>query len=59
LVLRNLSYREIADRLYISPGTVRTHIIHIYQKTGVSARLELSRLVWSEHRDEPPETPPK
>jgi len=50
LLLRNLSYREIAEALFIAPGTVRTHVIHIYQKTGVGSRLELSRLVWSEHR---------
>lgn len=56
LVLRNFSYREIGDQLFISPGTVRTHIIHIYRKTNVESRLELSRLVWSEHRGENRET---
>lgn len=56
LVLRNLSYREIGDRLFISPGTVRTHIIHIYRKTNVATRLELSRLVWSEHRGDSRQT---
>ena len=57
LVLQNMSYREIAELLFISPGTVRTHIIHIYQKTGVESRLKLSRLVWSEHRDSYSESP--
>jgi len=56
LVLRNLSYREIAEALFIAPGTVRTHVIHIYQKTNVQTRLELCRLVWSECRGEPLKT---
>lgn len=45
LVLQCLSYKEIAERLFISPGTVRTHLTHIYQKTGTRTRLELSGLL--------------
>jgi DNA-binding CsgD family transcriptional regulator len=45
LLLQCLSYKEIGERLFIAPGTVRTHVIHIYQKTGASGRLELARLV--------------
>jgi DNA-binding NarL/FixJ family response regulator len=35
---RGLSEKEIAKALFISPGTVHTHVMHIYQKTGVSTR---------------------
>lgn len=45
LLLGCLSYKEIGDRLFISPGTVRTHVIHIYQKAGVKTRLELERML--------------
>lgn len=45
LVLQFLSYKEIGERLFISVGTVRTHLIHIYQKTGAHNRLELLRII--------------
>jgi DNA-binding NarL/FixJ family response regulator len=38
--LRNL---EIAKSLYISEGTVKMHLHHIYQKLGVDSRTQLSR----------------
>jgi DNA-binding CsgD family transcriptional regulator len=44
LLLQCLSYKEMAERLFISPGTVRSHVVHIYQKAGVRTRLELERL---------------
>ncbi len=50
LVLEFLSYREIGDRLFVSVGTVRTHLIHIYRKTGARNRLELARLIRRESR---------
>jgi LuxR family maltose regulon positive regulatory protein len=34
----HLSFREIADRLYVSPNTVKTHARGIYRKLGVSSR---------------------
>ena len=37
------SYRQIADRLFIAPTTVRTHISTIYRKLGVSTKIELLR----------------
>jgi len=33
-------YKEIADKLYISTGTVRQHIHHIYEKLHVQNRTE-------------------
>ena len=32
------SNREIADQLFISQATVKTHLIHIYSKLGVDNR---------------------
>jgi LuxR family maltose regulon positive regulatory protein len=34
----HLSFPEIADRLYVSPNTVKTHVRGIYSKLGVSSR---------------------
>lgn len=44
-VARGLSNQQIADELYVSLPTVRTHIYHVFQKTGVRNRVELLKLV--------------
>ena len=36
----NLSAREIADELYLSVNTVKTHQRHLYQKLGARSRSE-------------------
>jgi HD-GYP domain-containing protein (c-di-GMP phosphodiesterase class II)/DNA-binding CsgD family transcriptional regulator len=38
LLARGLSKKEVAGRLYVSPSTVHTHVVHIYGKAGVSTR---------------------
>jgi DNA-binding CsgD family transcriptional regulator len=45
LVLEGLSYREIAERLFISLETVKTHINNIYKKANVKSKMELARLI--------------
>ena len=42
LLVRGLTARAIAGQLVISPKTASSHIEHIYQKTGVSNRAQLS-----------------
>jgi LuxR family maltose regulon positive regulatory protein len=38
LVVAGLTNREIAEKLFISVGTVKTHTHHIYGKLGVNSR---------------------
>ena len=38
LVAQGLTNREVARRLFISPGTVRKHLEHVYEKLGVRTR---------------------
>ena len=35
-----LTFREIGERLYLSPNTIKSHTISIYRKLGVSSRSE-------------------
>jgi DNA-binding NarL/FixJ family response regulator len=40
LLSKGLRYKEIADKLFVSTETVRTHIRNIYQKLQVNSRTE-------------------
>ncbi len=42
LIAEGLSNQEIADRLYISNGTVRNHISTILEKTGLEHRTQIA-----------------
>ena len=44
LVAHGLSNREVAERLFLSPHTVSSHLRHVFGKLGVNSRVELSRL---------------
>jgi DNA-binding NarL/FixJ family response regulator len=34
------SNREIGERLFVSPNTVKTHVSHLYEKLGVARRTQ-------------------
>lgn len=42
LVSEGLKNREIAARLEITPGTVKVHLMHVFEKTGARDRYELA-----------------
>ena len=44
LVVDGLSTPEIGGRLFMSRGTVKTHLSHVYAKLGVANRTELATL---------------
>ena len=42
LVARGMKNKQIADALCITTGTVKVHLMHIFEKTGVKDRFELA-----------------
>jgi DNA-binding NarL/FixJ family response regulator len=42
LVMRGMKNKQIADSLCITTGTVKVHLMHIFEKTGVKDRFELA-----------------
>jgi len=63
LIAKGLSNHEIAQRLFISPHTVKNHVSRIYQKLGVDDRTKVA--IWavrlglvSLEAEEPEETGP-
>ncbi len=45
LISHGLSNQQIADKMYVSLTTVRTHIYNIFQKTGATSRVHLLRMI--------------
>jgi DNA-binding CsgD family transcriptional regulator len=50
LVAEGLTNREVAERLFVSPHTVNSHLRHVFAKLGINSRVELARL--ARDRDE-------
>jgi DNA-binding NarL/FixJ family response regulator len=42
LVCRGFKKPQIAQELSITPGTVKVHLMHVFEKTGVKDRYELA-----------------
>jgi DNA-binding CsgD family transcriptional regulator len=44
LVAEGLTNREAAERLFVSPHTVNSHLRHVFSKLRINSRVELARL---------------
>jgi DNA-binding CsgD family transcriptional regulator/tetratricopeptide (TPR) repeat protein len=44
LVADGLTNREVAERLFVSPHTVSSHLRHVFAKLGITSRVELARV---------------
>jgi len=51
LLLERRSYKEIAESLFISMPTVKSHVYHIFGKLGINTRAELMALAGSPSAD--------
>lgn len=56
LVAQGLTNREVAEKLFLSPHTVDSHLRHSFTKLGVTSRVELTRQVLT-HEEVPPAGP--
>jgi DNA-binding NarL/FixJ family response regulator len=48
MVVRGHRNKEIAERLFVSEGTVKVHLHHIYEKLGIDGRMPL--LLWAKEK---------
>jgi DNA-binding CsgD family transcriptional regulator len=44
LVAQGLTNPQVGERMFISRGTVKAHLLHIFQKLDVQSRSELAAL---------------
>lgn len=44
LIIKGYTNKEIAEKLFISPNTIKTHLKNIYNKFGISKKKELIKL---------------
>lgn len=41
LIVDGLTNKQIAEQLFVSPATIKTHVSHILEKTGATSRTQL------------------
>ena len=58
LVANGLTNREIAERLFVSPHTVNTHLRHVFAKLQLNSRVDLTRVATERHTEDAPEIAP-
>jgi DNA-binding CsgD family transcriptional regulator len=56
LVANGLTNREIAERLFVSPHTVNTHLRQVFAKLEVNSRVDVRGLRQSATASTPPRT---
>ncbi|NUK01076.1 helix-turn-helix transcriptional regulator [Streptomyces lunaelactis] len=44
LVAQGRTNREVAERLFLSPHTVNSHLRNVFAKLGIRSHVELARL---------------
>ncbi|MDX6639278.1 MAG: hypothetical protein QOF12_289 [Solirubrobacteraceae bacterium] len=57
LVANGLTNRDIAERLFVSPHTVNTHLRHVFAKLQVHSRVDLTRLATARNGEDVTEVP--
>jgi DNA-binding CsgD family transcriptional regulator len=50
LIGEGLTNKAVAERLYVSPNTVGTHVRHVFEKLGVRSRTELAGRIARDER---------
>lgn len=50
LIIQGVTYKQIAEKLFISPKTVDNHIQNIYKKLNVNSKIQLSNFVRSNEK---------
>jgi DNA-binding CsgD family transcriptional regulator/DNA-binding Lrp family transcriptional regulator len=55
LVANGLTNREVAERLFVSPHTVNTHLRQVFAKLEVTSRVDLTRLATERRGEGAPE----
>lgn len=57
LVAQGLTNPQVAERLFVSPGTVRGHVEHILGKLGLTSRVQIATWLVAQHATADSEKP--
>ncbi|WP_197520483.1 response regulator transcription factor, partial [Mycobacterium sp. E2479] len=45
LIAQGATNRDVAQRLHLSPHTVKTHVHNAFAKLGIASRVQLAQLI--------------